>query len=95
MRQKNLKKQKIRILYVPLIDFFACMGLNNKRPRYLNYSVNKKGPKSGNKIQKAVRHYEWLLKRKESEGETKWIRNALEFARARLKKYSIHPENIA
>ena len=35
----------------------------NKRPRKVNYSVNKKGPKSGGKVGKAVAHYQKLQKR--------------------------------
>jgi hypothetical protein len=70
------------------------MGLRNKRPRYLNYSVNKKGPKSGQKIENAIRHYRTLLARQEIEGETKWIKNALEFVKAKFRKYSVNIHNL-
>ena len=66
----------------------------NKRPRRLNYAVNKKWPKAGNKVAKAIAHYTKLQKRKEFEGETKWITNALEVVCVKLKKYWIHPNKI-
>lgn len=66
----------------------------NKRPRRLNYAVNKKGPKSTGKVAKAVAHYSKLLKRKEIEWETKWIANAMNIVVAKLTKYWINPNNI-
>ena len=66
----------------------------NKRPRRLNYAVNKKWPKAGNKVTKAIAHYVKLQKRKEFEGETKWIANALQVVCTKLKKYWIHPNKI-
>lgn len=70
------------------------MGLRNKRPRYNNYSVNQKGPKSGKKIENAIKHYKKLQARLAFEGETLWIANALEFVMKKFKKYSINPNKI-
>jgi len=61
----------------------------NKRPRRVNYSVNKKGPITGNKVWKAISHYKTLQKRISVEWETKWIRNALQIVTQKLDKYGI------
>lgn len=66
----------------------------NKRPRKLNYSVNKKGPITGSKVGKAIIHYKKLLERVKFEGETKWLQNALVVVLAKLKKYGINPNKI-
>ncbi len=66
----------------------------NKRPRRLNYSVNKKGPITGSKVGKAISHYKKLQERLKFEGETKWLKNALTVVFAKLKKYGIHPNKI-
>ncbi len=66
----------------------------NKRPRRLNYSVNKKGPVTGGKVGKAVSHYKSLQKRQAFEGETKWIINAMKIVLVKLKKYGINPKTI-
>ncbi|MDD4151150.1 MAG: hypothetical protein PHR68_00900 [Candidatus Gracilibacteria bacterium] len=70
------------------------MGLSNKRPRTLNYGVNKKGAKSGSKIEKAISHFLTLKKREGIEGTTKWISNAYKIINVKLKKYGINPNNI-
>lgn len=70
------------------------MGLSNKRPRTLNYWVNKKWAKSWNKVQKAIDHFLTLKKREEVEGKTKWISNAYDFVNAKLKKYWINTNKI-
>jgi len=66
----------------------------NKRPRRLNYAVNKKWPKSGSKVAKAISHYKKLQKRISFEGETKWLKNALKVVTAKLKKYQINLNKI-
>ncbi len=66
----------------------------NKRPRRLNYAVNKKWPKSGSKVAKAISHYKKLQKRINFEGETKWLQNALKVVTAKLKKYQINLNKI-
>ena len=66
----------------------------NKRPRRLNYAVNKKWPKAGNKVQKAITHFKKLQERIAIEGETKWISNALEIVGMKLKKYWINTNKI-
>ena len=66
----------------------------NKRPRRLNYAVNKKWPKSGWKLGSAISHYKKLLKRKEIEGDTKWIQNAMKVVLAKFDKYSININKI-
>ena len=66
----------------------------NKRPRRLNYAVNKKWPKSWSKVAKAVDHYKKLQKRINFEGETKWLKNAMEVVLTKFKKYSINPNKI-
>jgi len=68
--------------------------LSNKRPRTLNYGVNKKGPKGGAKVANIIAHYKKLQQRVAFEGETKWLQNALGFALAKLKKYGINPNKI-
>lgn len=66
----------------------------NKRPRRLNYAVNKKGPKAGTKVAKAISHYQKLQQRLKFEGETKWLKNALTIVLVKLKKYGINPNKI-
>ncbi|MDD2871478.1 MAG: hypothetical protein PHS49_05805 [Candidatus Gracilibacteria bacterium] len=66
----------------------------NKRPRRLNYAVNKKGPKTGGKVGQAVSHYKKLLQRIEFEGETKWLQNAVKIVMVKLKKYQINLNKI-
>jgi len=66
----------------------------NKRPRKLNYSVNKKWPKSGSKVGNAILHYKKLLERVKIEWETKWLKNAMAISQLKLKKYSINTNKI-
>jgi hypothetical protein len=66
----------------------------NKRPRKLNYSVNKKWPKSGSKVGNAILHYKKLLERVKIEWETKWLKNAMVISQLKLKKYSINTNKI-
>ncbi|MCP4523580.1 MAG: hypothetical protein GY828_05170 [Candidatus Gracilibacteria bacterium] len=66
----------------------------NKRPRKLNYSVNKKGPKTGGKVGKAVAHYKKLKSRIDFEGETKWLQNAMKIVLVKLNKYQINLNKI-
>lgn len=63
----------------------------NKRPRRLNYSVNKKWPKTWTKVWNAMKHYEKLKKRIEFEWETKWLLNAVLVSSKKLKKYWLKP----
>jgi hypothetical protein len=70
------------------------MWLSNKRPRTLNYSVNKKSSKTWKKIVSAIMHYKSLLKRETFEGETRWLQNAKKFVLAKFKKYWINPNKI-
>ena len=66
----------------------------NKRPFRLNYSVNKKWPKGGNKVQNAIKHYKKLQQREWIEGKTLWIQNAFEIVLVKLKKYGINTNKI-
>jgi hypothetical protein len=66
----------------------------NKRPRKLNYSVNKKWPKSGGKVGKAVAHYQKLQTRIQFEWETKWLQNAMKIVTVKLNKYQINLNKI-
>jgi len=66
----------------------------NKRPRRLNYAVNKKWPKAWTKVANAIAHYKKLENRISFEGETKWLKNAMEVVLEKLKKYSINPNKI-
>lgn len=66
----------------------------NKRPRRLNYSVNKKGPVTGGKVAAAIAHYKKLQERVSFEGETKWLSNAISIVMVKLKKYGINPNKI-
>jgi len=70
------------------------MWLSNKRPRTLNYWVNKKWAKSWSKIEKAISHFLTLKKREGIEWTTKWISNAYKIINVKLKKYWINPNNI-
>nr|MDD3720218.1 hypothetical protein [Candidatus Gracilibacteria bacterium] len=70
------------------------MGLRSRRPRRINYAVNKIAAKSGSKVSNCVLSYKKLLTRVEFEGETKWLSNALDFAKTKLKKYGINPNKI-
>lgn len=70
------------------------MWLSNKRPRALNYYVNKKWAKSGKKIENTISHYKKLKSRIAFEGETKWLKNALVFVTSKLRKYSININKI-
>ena len=58
------------------------------------YSVKRKGTYSGSKIQNAIVHYKKLLARKEIEGDTLWIVNAMKIVLAKFKKYAINPSKI-
>jgi len=66
----------------------------NKRPRRLNYAVNKKWPKTGGKVAKAIAHYQKLKQREAFEWSTAWIQNAFKIVLVKLKKYSINPNKI-
>ncbi len=66
----------------------------NKRPRRLNYAVNKKWPKSNGKVANAISHYVRLKNRVSIEWETKWLKNAFAIVLIKLKKYWINPNNI-
>ncbi len=66
----------------------------NKRPRRLNYGVNKKWPKAWSKVANAISHYQKLQKRLKFEWETKWLKNAMEIVEKKLKKYQINLNNI-
>ncbi len=70
------------------------MGLRNKRPRNLVYSVDRKWVYSGKKVQNAIKHFRFLKKRMEFEGETLWLKNAMKIVLVKLKKYSINPQKI-
>ena len=67
------------------------MGLSSKRPHSRNYSVNKKRTTSGDKVKNALKHYDKLQARIKVEWETKWLKNALDFVSAKLKKFSVTP----
>ena len=66
----------------------------NKRPRRLNYAVNKKGPIWGSKVTKAINHYKRLQQRIGFEGQTKWLENAVEVVSTKLKKYGIKTNTL-
>ena len=70
------------------------MWVSNKRPRQLNYSVNVKGAKSGQKVQNAVKHYKKLQERLVFEGQTTWLLNATERVLQKFKKYSVNINKI-
>ncbi|MBP6981398.1 hypothetical protein KBB25_01330 [Candidatus Gracilibacteria bacterium] len=70
------------------------MGLRNKRPHNLVYSVKRKGAYSGQKLQNTIKHYKKLQARIAFEGETLWLTNAMSIVMAKFKKYSINPSKI-
>ncbi len=53
------------------------------------YKITRSGPKSNHKPEKAVKSRERLLKRIKTEGETKWLLNALAFNALKLEKYGL------
>jgi hypothetical protein len=67
---------------------------SNKRPRRLNYAVNKKWPKTWGKVGNAVAHYKKLQTRIWFEWETKWLLNAVKIVTAKLNKYQINLNKI-
>jgi hypothetical protein len=66
----------------------------NKRPRRLNYSVNKKWPVTGGKVWGAIKHFKKLRERMAFEWETKWLNNAMTIVLVKLKKYGINTNKI-
>ncbi len=70
------------------------MGVSNKRPRVLNYSVNVKGAKSGKKVENTIKHYKKLQERIAFEGHTTWLLNAVEIVLRKFKKYSVNINKI-
>lgn len=70
------------------------MWLTSRRPRRINYAVNKIAAKSGSKVANSIVSYKKLLERVEFEWETKWLTNALVFAKTKLKKYWINLNKI-
>lgn len=66
----------------------------NKRPRRLNYAVNKKRTVAWWKVGKAISHYKKLQKRIWFEWETKWLQNAMKVVTAKLNKYKINLNKI-
>ncbi len=66
------------------------MGKCNRSDyNHVLYNFNRARVKSGEKSKKAVEQKIALLKRKEKEGETKWIINAMQKIDARLKSMGI------
>lgn len=71
------------------------MGKCNKSDyNHVLYNFNRARVKSGEKSKKAIEHKIELLNRKEKEGETKWIINAIQKSDARLKAMGISPAMI-
>ncbi len=66
----------------------------NKRPRRVNYAVNKKWPKTWWKVAKSIVHYKKLQERLKFEWETKWLVNAVSVVLKKFKKYWINPNKI-
>ena len=58
------------------------------------YSVKRKGVYSGGKVANAIKHYKKLQTRMTVEGETLWLKNAMEIVLAKFKKYAINPAKI-
>jgi hypothetical protein len=58
------------------------------------YAVDRKGSKSGGKINNAITHYKKLQTRIAFEGETLWLKNAVIRVLAKFKKYSINIAKI-
>ncbi len=71
------------------------MGNTNggKFPRRL-YNLNVMRTKSGTKPKKALERYIDLLKKEETQGNTKWIYKTKLQATARLKKYGISLDTV-
>jgi len=58
------------------------------RPREM-YKRNRKQKTSGDKIEKAQKALERLQKRVKEEGETAWLKDAIQKAEAKLKKFGV------
>lgn len=65
-----------------------------KRPRRLNYAVNKKRISNVWKVENAIKHYKTLQERVEVEWNTKWLQNAFWIVWKKLKKYGIKTNKI-
>jgi hypothetical protein len=64
------------------------------KPEHLFQNPNRKRKKSHRKLPKAIKTYLTLLKRRELEGDTKWILAEMEKAEKKLKKYGITQQMI-
>lgn len=53
------------------------------------YKITRSGPKSSKKPVNALKAHARLLKRIESEGDTKWLQNAMQINILKLKKYGL------
>lgn len=71
------------------------MGLRNKRPRRLNYVVNKRGAKSGDKLAKTLASYRRIQRRFALEGQTKWLVNALAIVEQKIDRYGLRSKIAA
>jgi hypothetical protein len=58
------------------------------------YAVDRKGAKSGGKVNNAIKHYKGLLARIEFEGNTLWLQNAMTRVLAKFKKYAVNIAKI-
>jgi len=68
-------------------------GIRVKKPHFWQ-NPNKKRAASWDKYKQTIEHYKKLIKRKEIEWETKWIKNALMLIEAKFKKYWITEDMI-
>lgn len=64
------------------------------KPEHIHQNLNRKRKKSGKRYEKAIKWYRSLLKRQETEGDTKWIQNTLVRAEARRVKLGITMQQI-
>ncbi len=62
---------------------------NKSNFNHVLYNLNRARAKSGEKDKKAINHKIVLIQRKEKEGDTKWIRNAMQKVDAKLKNMGI------
>lgn len=53
------------------------------------YKITRSGPKSNKKPENALKAHAKLLKRIATEGETKWLQNAMQINVLKLKKYGL------
>lgn len=61
------------------------------RRNRVHTTFHRANPKSHQKVSKAIKHYQKLQIRIKDEGETPWLKDAMERVNVKLKKYGVTP----